>query len=251
MKKNNLTLGLLAALLLSSTLAVAESDYPAADFQPKVLFHDSNYKPTQSHAVATPSKQTEVADSNYPAANFKPQVIFQDESVNASKASTTDAAKPAASKAPVVDSAYPAADFQPKVLYNDTAYKATTTSSAQNKHTPAPAVEKTASSATSVDTAPQKAESSNVSLIGIGILALIAGFLIVRQQSAKTQATNGSMIPQSKGNNTVTGVARYIETRNKNSLSGVAKYLAKQAEATKALAETKLTRVEIYLRNRS
>jgi len=40
-KNNNLTNGLFAALLLSSPLVGADSKYPAADFQPTVVYQDS------------------------------------------------------------------------------------------------------------------------------------------------------------------------------------------------------------------
>lgn len=48
MKKNNLTTGAFAVLLLASTVAGADQKYPAADFQPEVLYHDPNYKPDAS-----------------------------------------------------------------------------------------------------------------------------------------------------------------------------------------------------------
>ncbi|MFI3136621.1 MAG: hypothetical protein QX197_07570 [Methylococcaceae bacterium] len=66
MKKNNLTLGVLAVLLLNSTLALAESDYPAADFQPKVLFSDNTANDDAKKAQPAPKaavalKQTSAA----------------------------------------------------------------------------------------------------------------------------------------------------------------------------------------------
>jgi hypothetical protein len=39
-KKINLTKGVFAGLLLISTVAVAETEYPAADFKPAILFQD-------------------------------------------------------------------------------------------------------------------------------------------------------------------------------------------------------------------
>jgi hypothetical protein len=42
-KKNNLTRGAIALLLLASTAAGADQQYPAADFQPEVVYQDSDY----------------------------------------------------------------------------------------------------------------------------------------------------------------------------------------------------------------
>ncbi|MCX7089752.1 MAG: hypothetical protein NTV00_17080 [Methylococcales bacterium] len=240
MKKNNLTLGVLAVLLLNSTLALAESDYPAADFQPKVLFHDSG---TTSTAAETATKQavpaSSAADSNYPAADFQPKVVFQDDSVSSkasvavSKATVTESA---ASETAVVDSAYPAADFQPKVLYNDATYKASASNGAATSSVSAKASTQVTTAVAS-DAQSEKSASSDLSLIGIGILALIAGIAIFRKSSA------ASIADESNSNNSVSGVARYLAARDKNAVSGVARYLAKQAEA-------KITGVEAYLRNR-
>ena len=80
MKISKLTNGLLVSLLLSASVVEADSDYPATNFQPKIVYQDSSYK----HAESTPSAssstgEVSVADSNYPAANFKPEVLFEDE----------------------------------------------------------------------------------------------------------------------------------------------------------------------------
>lgn len=54
MKKNKLIFGISTALLLSSTLVMAEEEFPAADFQPKILFADesANNKAVKSKVVA-------------------------------------------------------------------------------------------------------------------------------------------------------------------------------------------------------
>jgi hypothetical protein len=41
-KKNDLTKGIIAALLLASPMAWAESQYPAADFEPKIISQDAD-----------------------------------------------------------------------------------------------------------------------------------------------------------------------------------------------------------------
>lgn len=87
MKISKLTNGLLVSLLLSASVVEAESKYPATDFQPKVVYQDSDYK----HSSSAPSSskgsvgEVSVADPNYPAANFQPEVLFKDDSYKHSK----------------------------------------------------------------------------------------------------------------------------------------------------------------------
>ncbi len=96
-----LGLGVVSLSLLSNT-AMATSDYPAADFQPKVVYIDED---AVGKADSSSQKQT-AYDSEYPAASFQPKVVYIDK----------DAVK---KTAPVItfDPDYPAAYFQPKVIY--------------------------------------------------------------------------------------------------------------------------------------
>ncbi len=73
MKKNVLTKGLFAALLLASTVAVAE-EYPATDYQPTVVYSDSaaassessesKSAATEAPAAATEAKAEKAESSN-------------------------------------------------------------------------------------------------------------------------------------------------------------------------------------------
>lgn len=76
MKKTQLTLGVVTALLLTVSAANAQ-DYPAAYFQPKVIYSSEAAAPALATTTPCPQKavQTEV-DSKYPAANFQPKVIY-------------------------------------------------------------------------------------------------------------------------------------------------------------------------------
>lgn len=65
MKKNVLTKGLFAALLLASTVVVAE-EYPATDYQPTVVYSDSSAASSES-SEAKPA----AAESSAPAAEAK------------------------------------------------------------------------------------------------------------------------------------------------------------------------------------
>jgi hypothetical protein len=87
MKDTRLNHGILGALLLMASVANAQ-DYPAADFQPKVLFRDESIAassaattasaPCVTQDQASTGKQDSVAvvDPQYPASNFQPKVIF-------------------------------------------------------------------------------------------------------------------------------------------------------------------------------
>lgn len=82
--KKIIILGLATAVItLTSLTASAESDdqYPAANFQPKVIYSDAGSAkpaskcPTNKPAVKEKEKEAEF-DPNYPAAHFAPKVIY-------------------------------------------------------------------------------------------------------------------------------------------------------------------------------
>lgn len=243
MKKNTLTLGIYAAMLLSSTLAIAEDEFPAADFQPKVIFQNSTVSESSQSANTPVSSETSATDSNYPAADYQPKVLYQNES-----ASTTSSAAPSAineqpktQSTTTVDAEHPAADFQPKVLFSDTEHK---TTPAKNVGASAATVSsKTTASAIAAE--DDEEEASDYSLFGIGLLALVAIGLTRCKSICKLRAATSDTNPPSTHakNNGKTGVANYLDTHNKSTLSGVAKYLANKSEA-------KPTGVENYLRKR-
>ena len=103
--KKTLVLGLATAVTaITSFAALADSQYPAADFEPKVI-----YTAPQATAPAPAAVAHEV-DAKYPAANFQPTVIYSADSATVAKA-------PAPVVVEEVDPKYPAANFQPKVIY--------------------------------------------------------------------------------------------------------------------------------------
>jgi len=101
----NKILGLLIAGIISSPLtAIANSDeYPAANFQPKVIFADDSAKSTGNAKKSS-------FDAEYPAANFQPKVLYVDASAAKSNTALTG-------KKSSFDPKYPAANFEPKVIY--------------------------------------------------------------------------------------------------------------------------------------
>jgi hypothetical protein len=84
MKQTQLNQGILGVLVLVASVANAQ-EYPAADFQPKVLYRDESIAtsaaPTpapcvnQQQAVVTKQEVAEV-DPQYPASSFQPKVIY-------------------------------------------------------------------------------------------------------------------------------------------------------------------------------
>ena len=98
--KNNTLLGLaFAVIALNPVLSSAATDdkYPAANFQPTVIYFDKDA------AQTVPASAAEF-DPKYPAANYQPQVVYADQAL-------IDAAEDK------TDPKYPAAYFKPKVIY--------------------------------------------------------------------------------------------------------------------------------------
>jgi hypothetical protein len=226
-KKNNLIISVFVALIVTSAVADAGEKYPAADFQPEVVYQDKDLinkhnssaiapvavKSTNQEAVPAKSDN---ADSKYPAADFKPQVLFHDENY------VPDKASPSSSQ------------------------------SAENL-----ASEKSVTS--------KSGDTTTTYLIGLFVLAGIGFFLFKNQGKCKSESTKktsksysvhpGGLTGVAKYVNRVsgTGVSRYIEKNVKGASSaktGVAKYVAKQVISKKAKASEVATGVEKYMRNR-
>jgi LPXTG-motif cell wall-anchored protein len=223
--KNNLTRYAFAGLLLASTVASADQQYPAADFQPEVLYQNSDY-------IAKNSPQT-----------------------TATKAASSESAKI------VHDEKYPAADFRPEVLYHDPNYKHIESVKAASSKAAHSSSSENVSETVSVS-APEASEEVSMSnyLIGLVVLGL-AGFYFFKRRSVATvqkkasepAKRNYSLTGVSKYLNKIsgTGVSRYLEKNVKSvSATGVAKYMAKQAASTKETAGKAATGVEKYMRDR-
>ena len=229
-----MTKGAFVVLLLANAAVSADQKYPAADFQPEVLYQDNAYigKNSSSSSVEVKSAETKKVDSN-------------------------------SGKNQVVDSKYPAADFQPEILYQDKNYK----------QAPAPLVKaqvvtsKTIANdeAVAVDTSESKDDSSQLTyILGLAVLACAGFFLKKRSAETVQKKSNLSDSPVKKSyalntgvakylnKVTGTGVSRYLETHVKAATfsTGVAKYMAKQASAPKATENNAATGVEKYMRDR-
>ena len=234
MKIQNITNGLIAALVFSSPIVGAE-EYPAANFEPKVLYSDSDYKHSESSSVATSSKKAETskADPKYPAANFQPEVLYQDTNYKHNQGSTASASK-------------------------STSTVSSSSSSEASSEAPATA---------------EKADDSMTTILGLVVLAVV-GFVFFNKKSAPASGTSSQApvrrrpapsVSAGTNNTGLTGVARYLnknmppemssvakylESKEKNPKTGVSKYVARKVVAVKAAAAAKTTGVEKYLRNR-
>jgi hypothetical protein len=84
-KKINLTKGVFAGLLLISTVAVAETEYPAADFKPAILFQDLDAnkasKQNKPSTAVTSSAQSGQEDTSV-STSVEPSVSSTTESSN-------------------------------------------------------------------------------------------------------------------------------------------------------------------------
>lgn len=224
MKKNNLINGLFATLLIASPLVNADQQYPAADFQPQVIFQDNDL-------IAKGGQE--------------------------SKSAVKEAA---AASSVETDAKYPAANFQPQVVYSDPDYKP---SAAVSKSSKSEAVVENVSTAASIEpTKPVtvKEESQSTYLVGLIALALVGGFLFKGQVKCGAKKSTASPAPAPVAKGGLTGVARYL---NKVSGTGVSRYLEKQVKAAPATGVAKYiakqvtvaktgaaTGVEKYMRNR-
>lgn len=233
--KNNLTKGLFTALLLVSSVVSADEKYPAADFQPSVVY--------QSDAVKNGS----------------------------STQTAVKAAAPATAQAShEVDSKYPAADFQPKVLYTDDKYQHNKAVPERKTTNSSVSSDTEDSSAVTLNPQPLPPKDSSVTYL-LGLVGLGAvGFFLFRKQAtpAPTKAKTASIAPASSKTAATTGVGKYInkvsgtgvsryvdqQVKTEKSATGVAKYVAQQTLVEKARAveeaEKKATGVEKYMRNR-
>jgi hypothetical protein len=227
-KKIELTMSVFAALLMVSAVANAEDQYPAANFEPKVVYQDesassSSSSNSSSTTSSSSSSSSSGSDLEYPAANFQPKVVFEDKE-------------------------YKHKDIAPNSSSNAD-YSTGSSASAATSSTP---------------DAAKKDESSAGYLLGLLVLC-IAGFVLFKKgivgsaQTGKTVRTaNASGITgvakyllKTSG----TGVSRYLEKNAANApagKTGVAKYLASKGQSSGSTADASraATGVEKYMRNK-
>lgn len=193
MKKNNLLQGAIVALLVASPFAAyADSQYPATDFEPKILYQDESAK----SATPAPVKAA-------PAATSSPAVVSED------------------------DSKYPATNFQPKVLFSDANYKhdksapslaPTSTASESSSYS-------TSAGAVVMEQTKSESGSNDSNMLILAVLAAIGGFVLFNKKSSSTTSDETVYA------NRETGVTRYLNARVPK-VSGVTKYLERAGKPT-------------------
>lgn len=217
MKIINITNGAFAALLLASSVAGADSQYPASDFQPKVVYQDPDYKHQSS---STP-------------------------------------AAPAAASAKQADSQYPAADFQPKVVYSDSEYKHSSAAPSAPASEASPAAEASAAPAAKKEDSNfvYLIGLAVLGFVGFVFFKKQAQPEGHAASAASRPAAGGATgVAKYLNRKAGTGVSRYLEQQVKSvaasaPLTGVAKYMASKTTDNKA-TDKPASRVEQYLRNR-
>ena len=229
MKKNNIKKGIFTALLLASPFVTAGTKYPAADFQPKVVYQDKDYqhegsKSSSSSASASFGKKTK-ADANYPAATFQPKVVYQDKEYKHNSGAGTS-------------KSIPLAMWEEKV--EQVAEEAAAESAGESTMNPLFAIVVLGVAAflykksTGSAKPKKRAKSKRASSVGVGSADGLSGV-------AKYLATKSPKL---------SGVAKYLEANQSAPKSGVAKYVARKVVAAKKAASEKVTGVEKYMRNR-
>ena len=224
MKKNIIKKGVFTALLLASPFVAAGTQYPASDFQPKVVYQDKDIK------LGTSSSSS-------------------------SSASVGEKAK--------ADANYPAATFQPEVLYHDTEYKHNK-GTGTSKSIPLAMWEEKVEQVAEEAAAAESAEESSLNPLFAIVVLGVAAFLYKKSTGTakpKKTATSSVGVRSTDGLSGVarylekkspklSGVAKYLEANQSAPKSGVAKYVAKKVVAAKQAASEKVTGVEKYVRNR-
>ncbi len=225
MKNIDLTKSVFAALMLVSTVAGAEDNYPASDFQPKVLYQDE--------AAAKASESSPAAKS-----------------------------APAAAASSSSDSEYPATNFQPKVLYSDPDYKHSAASPGSSTGS-AQAVSADSDVTPATVGKEESLAGYLLGLIVFAVAGFVLfkkgacpGVADKSSTASAAKATGGlTGVAKYLLKTSGTGVSRYLEKNAKNApaasaVTGVAKYLANQASSAKETASQAATGVEKYLRDK-
>lgn len=220
MKKNQLTKAVLAALVLASSSVLAASDYPAADFQPKVVFSDPNAQ-SASESKSAAAAPVEEADPNFPAASYQPKVLFNDAGYKHS------AAAPAA----------------PGFSASKSSAGSVSVAAAEQVQAEKPASSNTTLIGLIVLAAAGFFVYNKKSGSSAGVQEAVDQYV-----AAEGSATGVEKYLEKMGSNK-TGVAKYLEKQTETPKTGVAKYMAKQIVRDREAAAARATGVEKYLRD--
>ncbi len=220
MKKNIIKKGVFTALLLASPFVVAGTQYPASDFQPKVVYQDKDIKQEASSSSASVGEKAK-ADTNYPAATFQPTVVYQDKEYKHTKGAETS-------------KSIPLAMWEEKV--EQVAEEAAAESAEESSLNPLFAIVVLGVAAFLYKKSTGTAKSKKTAASSVGVRSSDGLSGVARYLEKKSPK--------------LSGVAKYLEANQSAPKSGVAKYVAKKVVAAKQAASEKVTGVEKYVRNR-
>ncbi len=218
---NALLVGVISMGYVSLTQA---NEYPASDFQPKVLYKDESYKPSSSSSSST--------DSKYPATNFQPKVVYKDPNYKPSKS------KKSSGK-----------------IKSNTSYSTSSSNKAEPAEVYAKAEKKEDSDMTLV--------IGLVVLVLVGLFYVKNKSAPAEKKGARRKPSYKKVVASAgEGQSRVakylaekqggaTGVAKYLASKKETASSSVAKYLAKRKVAERQSAAAKVSGVEKYLRDRT
>jgi len=215
----NITNGAFAALVLASSVAGAESQYPASDFKPKVIYQDTEYKHQGASASAAAPSSAKPADSQYPAADFQPKVVYSDPGYKHS------AAAPSAPSSGAGQAAAESAAAAPEAKKEESNFIYLI----------------------------GLAVLAFVGVIFFKKQAQPEGH--AASGSARPAVGGATGVAKYLSRKAGTGVSRYLEQQVKSvaasaPLTGVAKYMSSQKPASEGAAAKPASRVEKYLRDR-
>jgi hypothetical protein len=218
--QHNLTNGLIAALLLASPMAGAESRFPASDFKPKVIFQDADQIAQHGKSASAHAGETTKPDAKYPATAFQPTVVYKDENYKPNRSS----------------SALP--------VERDTSANVVTASEP----------------ATGGQAAKSGQSNNWIFLVALAVAGFVFFKSKGKSQAAEARtyypvysSEPGGLTGVARYLNKAegTGVSRYLEKQSKSekAATGVAKYMAKQVVVPKAKPAA-VTGVEKYMSKR-
>ncbi len=215
-------------MLLSTSIEVtaADSEYPATDFQPKVVFQDEDYKHTGSTSSSSSSSkkvkgEVSSSDPDYPAANFEPEVLYKDDAYKHSKGSVGSTSSNSKSTSENSGASDQAAEDSSMSLIIGLALLAAAGFAFYNKS-------KIGAKKKGTARRRQAARKSSAAPVLSGSESGVARYL------------------EDKNGVEPSGVAKYLDEKN-TSVSGVSKYVAKQKITARVAS---VTGVEKYLKDK-
>lgn len=225
MKINNVKKGIFTALLLASPFVTAGTQYPASDFQPKVVYQDKDYQHQNTSSAGTSQGKKAMADSNFPAATFEPEILYIDKDYKHTAGTVVSSSAPLKKATVQVETAAVEESSAAEESSMNPLFAIVVLGVAGFLYT-----KQSKSTATKPKARVQSAAPANNFRNAEGASG-VAKYL-------------QNKLPR------LSSVDKYLEANKSAPKSGVAKYVARRVVAAKQAASEKVTGVEKYVRNR-